>query len=227
MRKNGEQTKTEEKVDCLQGTNPVLPQGEGPARGNSRECFSGNKTFMSRTLQLPIFFNHLFLGSLVRGVQIFEPVGKKLLGRHALGGDGGGLSLDFGFWILNQRKEKNYIAYRGLILFFITGERPPRGNSREIFSSHFGSCSRFSRNTTFMSRTLQLPDFFNHFFWVRLVRGVQIFEPVGKKLLGRHAWGGDFEGLILYLGFWGLELEICQKKRETSTKFMSRFGRVF
>ena len=30
------------------------------------------------------------------------------------------------------------------------------------------------------------------FFRVRLVRGVQIFEPVGKKLLGRHALGGDF-----------------------------------
>ena len=33
MRKNGEQTKLEEKVDSLQGANPVLPQVEGPPRG--------------------------------------------------------------------------------------------------------------------------------------------------------------------------------------------------
>ena len=61
-----------------------------------------------------------------------------------------------------------------------------------------------------MSRTLQLPVFLYHFlsFWVRLVRGVQIFERVGKKLLGRHALGGDFGGLFLYLGFLGLNLEI-------------------
>ena len=26
------------------------------------------------------------------------------------------------------------------------GEGPPRGNSREFFSAHFGGCSRFSRN---------------------------------------------------------------------------------
>ena len=39
MRKNGEQIKQEEKVDCLQGANPVLPQVEGPPRGNSRDFF--------------------------------------------------------------------------------------------------------------------------------------------------------------------------------------------
>ena len=52
---------------------------------------------MSRTLQFPICFISFF-GTVrsVRGVQIFEPLGKKLLGRHALGGDFGGLSLDFG-----------------------------------------------------------------------------------------------------------------------------------
>ena len=64
-----------------------------------------------------------------------------------------------------------------------------------------------------MSRTLQLPFFFIIFFWVRLVRGVQIFEPVGKKLLGRHALGGDFGGLFLYLGSLGLHLEIWSKKQ--------------
>ena len=41
------------------------------------------------------------------------------------------------------------------------------------------------------------PIFFRTFFWVRFVKGVQIFEPVGKKLLGRHALGGDFGGLFL------------------------------
>ena len=38
-KKKGEQTRQEEKVDCLQGANPVLPQGEGPPRGNSRKIF--------------------------------------------------------------------------------------------------------------------------------------------------------------------------------------------
>ena len=33
MRKNGEQTKQEEKVDCLQGANPVLPRVAGPLGG--------------------------------------------------------------------------------------------------------------------------------------------------------------------------------------------------
>ena len=66
-----------------------------------------------------------------------------------------------------------------------------------------------------MSRTLQLPVFFNHFFRVRLVRGVQIFEPVGKKLLGRHALGGDFGGLFLYLGFFQKQKEM-RKKRGTN-----------
>ena len=28
-------------------------------------------------------------------------------------------------------------------------------------------------------------------------RGVQMFKPVGKKLLGRCALGGDFAGLFL------------------------------
>ena len=34
-----EKTKKEEKVHCLRGANPVLPQGEGPPRGNSRDFF--------------------------------------------------------------------------------------------------------------------------------------------------------------------------------------------
>ena len=124
--------KKREKLHCLQGANPVLPQGKSLLGGTLAKFFqrifgvvpdfSRNKTFMSRTLQLPFFLIIFFWVRLARGVQIFEPVGKKLLGRHALGGDFGGLSLDFGFWILNQRKEKNYIAYRGLILFYHRGK---------------------------------------------------------------------------------------------------------
>ena len=37
---------------------------------------------------------------------------------------------------------------------------------------------------------------------------------MGKKLLGRHALGGDFGGLFLYLGFLGLNLEIWSKKNK-------------
>ena len=39
MRKNGEQTKQEEKVDCLQVANPVLPQVEGPLGGTLANFF--------------------------------------------------------------------------------------------------------------------------------------------------------------------------------------------
>ena len=42
MRKNREQTKQEEKVDGLQGANPVLPQVEGLPSGNSRDFFSSH-----------------------------------------------------------------------------------------------------------------------------------------------------------------------------------------
>ena len=41
MIKKGEKTKKEETIHCLQGANPVLPQGEGPPRGNSRDFFLG------------------------------------------------------------------------------------------------------------------------------------------------------------------------------------------
>ena len=33
-----------------------------------------------------------------------------------------------------------------------------------------------------------------------MVRGVQIFEPVGKKLLGRHALGGDLQ--VCFCKIW-------------------------
>ena len=99
---------------------------------------------MSRTLQLPICF--ISLGTVsVRGVQIFEPLGKKLLGRHALGGDFGGLSLDFGYQRMKKKREKVH-CLQGANPVLPHGEGPPTGNSREIFSAHFWSCSRFSRN---------------------------------------------------------------------------------
>ena len=102
IRKKGDQTKQEEKVDCLQGANPVLPQGEGPSRGNSRDFFIAflelfqifkKQNIYEPNFATPIFFRTFFWVRFVKGVQIFEPVGKKLLGRHALGGDFGGLFL--------------------------------------------------------------------------------------------------------------------------------------
>ena len=42
QKKNEKKTKTtkkEEKIHCLQGANPVLPQGERPPRGNSGDFF--------------------------------------------------------------------------------------------------------------------------------------------------------------------------------------------
>ena len=66
--------KKREKIHCLQGANPVLPQGKSLLGGTLAKFvqrifgvvadFSRNKTFMSRTLQLPFFFNHLFLGKI-------------------------------------------------------------------------------------------------------------------------------------------------------------------
>ena len=72
MRKNGEQTKQEEKVDGLQGANPVLPQVEGPPRGNSRDFFFiaflelfqifKKQNVYEPNFATPIFFKTFFLG---------------------------------------------------------------------------------------------------------------------------------------------------------------------
>ena len=40
--KQKKQPKREKNVDCLQGANPALPQGQGPPRGNSRDFFSSH-----------------------------------------------------------------------------------------------------------------------------------------------------------------------------------------
>ena len=102
--------------------------------------------FMSRTLQLPILFI-FFLGGVrsVRGVQIFEPLRKKLLGRHAFGGGFGGLSLDFRYQRMKKKREKVH-CLQGAHPVLPQGEGPRRGNSRDFFSVHFWSCSRFSKN---------------------------------------------------------------------------------
>ena len=96
-----------------------------------------NKRFITLTLQFPIFLI-IFLGvRSVRGVQIFEPLGKKLLGRHALGGDFGGLSLDFGYQRMKKKRE-NHIAYRGLSLFYHRGKGPLGGTPANFFQRAFG-----------------------------------------------------------------------------------------
>ena len=63
--KQKKQPKREKNVDCLQGANPALPQGQRPPRGNSRDFFPrifgvcsrflGDETFMDQIL-------HNFLG---------------------------------------------------------------------------------------------------------------------------------------------------------------------
>ena len=102
IRKKGDQTKHEEKVDCLQGANPVSPQGTRPLGGTLAILFSAflelfqifkKQNIYEPNFATPIFFRTFFWVRFAKGVQIFEPVGKKLLGRHALGGDFGGLFL--------------------------------------------------------------------------------------------------------------------------------------
>ena len=83
------------------------------------------------------------------------------MGRHALGGDFGGLSLDFGYQRM-KKKEKKYIAYRGLILF-TTGEGP-RGKSREFFQRIFGVVPEF-QETNVYAPNFATPNFVYFFFW--------------------------------------------------------------
>ena len=65
-----------------------------------------------------------------------EPLEKKLLRRHALGGDFGGLSLDFGYQRMMNKREKVH-CLQGAHPVLPQGEGPPRGNSREFFPSSF------------------------------------------------------------------------------------------
>ena len=96
---------------------------------------------------------------MVRGVQIFEPLGKKPLGGHALGGDFGGLSLAFGYQRMQKKREKVHcLQWSNPVLPH--GEGPPRGNSRDFFSSAFLELFQIFKKQTFMRQTLQLPIFF-------------------------------------------------------------------
>ena len=95
IRKKGDQTKHEDKIDCLQGANPVLPQGEGPSRGNSRDFFSAhfwscsrfsrNKTFMSLTLQLPFFLELFLVGKIGKRGSNFWACGEEAVGQTRFG----------------------------------------------------------------------------------------------------------------------------------------------
>ena len=134
----------------------------------------------------------------VRGVRIFEPLGKKLLGRHALGGDFGGLSLDFGYQRMKKKRESIH-CLQGANPVLPQGEGPPSRNSREFFQRIFGVVLDFQKTNVY-EPNFATPNFVYLFLRVRSVRGVQIFEPLGKKLLGRHALGGDFGGLSLDFG---------------------------
>ena len=146
--------KKRESVHCLHGATPVLPQGEGPLAGTlgnfSQRIFGVAPDFQETNVYAPNFATpnvvYFFLGvRLVGGVQFFEPLGKILLGRHALGGDFGGLSLDFGYQRVKKKRESVH-CLQGAKPVLPQGEWSPRGNPREFFSAHFWSCSRFSRN---------------------------------------------------------------------------------
>ena len=79
------------------------------------------------------------------------------------------------------------------------GKGPLGGTLANFFQLIFGVVPDF-QETNVYEPNFATPNFVYLFFVVRLVRGVQIFEPLGKKLLGRHALGGDFGGLSLDFG---------------------------
>ena len=73
-------------------------------------------------------------------------------------------------------------------------------NSGDFFSAFLELFQIFKKQNVY-ELNFATPNFLHFFeiifFGVRLLRGVQFFEHVGKKLLGRHALGGDFGGLFL------------------------------
>ena len=207
MRKNGEQIQ-QEKVDGLQGANPVLPQVEGPPSGNSRKFFSShfwscsrfsrNKTFMSRTLQLPFFLKHFFGVKLVRIVQIFEPVGKKLLGRHALGGD----FCRFVFVRFGQKKqmrkngeqtkqEEKVDCLQGANPVLPQVEGPPRGGELSIiFFIAFLELFQIFKKQHVYEPNFATPNFFYFFSGKIGKRGSNFWAP-GEEAVGQTRFGNS------------------------------------
>ena len=96
----------------------------------------------------------------------------------------------------NKPGRKSRLPTRGLILSYHR-EKGPLGGTLAIFFIAFLELFQIFQKQNIYEPNFATPIFFRTFFWVRFVKGVQIFEPVGKKLLGRHALGGDFGGLFL------------------------------
>ena len=128
---------------------------------------------------------------MVRGVQIFEPLGKKLLGRHALGGDFGGLSLDFGYQGMKKKREKVH-CLQGAKPVLPQGEGPPRGNSRDFSQRIFGVAPDF-QETNVYAPNFATPNFVYSFFFGRICeRGFEFLS-----LWGRSCWADTLWEVIL------------------------------
>ena len=107
QKKGPKMEKTRKKLDCLQGANPALPQGEGPPRGNSRDFF------------LTFWFLGLDGKSNERRIKNDKTKKYEIIimfsrdGFHFFwGGDFGGLILYLGFWWIlvfgfNKKETKN------------------------------------------------------------------------------------------------------------------------
>ena len=119
--------KKRKKGHCLQGANPVLPQGEGPLRGNSRNFFLG------------AFWD--VMGNPMKGIDNDNDKTTKTTCFPDRFIPFGGVILYLGFLVLHLeiwskkrkgKKEKKDIAYRGLILFYHRG-KGPLGGTLAIF----------------------------------------------------------------------------------------------
>ena len=126
------------------------------------------------------------------------------------------------------------VALSGAVLRFFSWQVRPTPQlytqtklSRILFSAFLELFQIFKKQNV-CEPNFATPNFF-HFFGGKIGKGVQIFEPVGKKLLGRHALGGDFGGLFLYLGFlgfFGFEFgDLVQKKQTRKTWGTNEKGR--
>ena len=119
--------------------------------------FLGNKTFIPLTLQLPILFIFFFGVRSVRGVQIFELLGKKLLGSALW---------CFGYQRMKKKREKVH-CLQGANPVLPQGEWPLRGNSREYFQRTFGVVPDFQETNDF-EPNFATPSFVYLFFWGKI-----------------------------------------------------------